>query len=164
MKLLVMSDSHRNIENMQYAIGQTKPDAVLHLGDHVRDAIRLSKQYPTLSFQTVIGNCDYPGEGELELFLTFEGVRVFATHGHKYGVKSGLDILVDHAKRRGANVLLFGHTHRALLRQESGMWVICPGQMERHSRTQAASYGVVEVLNGKAECSVELLPSMSRSR
>ena len=34
-------------------------------------------------------------------------------HGHKYGVKSEYQRAADHAIEKGADVLLFGHTHRA---------------------------------------------------
>ena len=37
--------------------------------------------------------------------------KLFVTHGHAYGVKSGLGRLAERAKTLGADVVLYGHTH-----------------------------------------------------
>ena len=41
-KLLILSDSHRNIQNMVEAVEIEKPDMIIHLGDHYRDAMQLA--------------------------------------------------------------------------------------------------------------------------
>jgi len=38
MNILVLSDSHGNISNMEEAVEREKPDMILHLGDCWRDA------------------------------------------------------------------------------------------------------------------------------
>ena len=38
MKLLIFSDSHGNVANMEDAVRLESPDRILHLGDLVRDA------------------------------------------------------------------------------------------------------------------------------
>lgn len=47
MKLLVFSDSHGNVANMEDAVRREEPDQVLHLGDVVRDADALRRRFPT---------------------------------------------------------------------------------------------------------------------
>ena len=59
MKLLVISDTHRNIENAVSLINKLKPDYVLHLGDVCEDSKRLSDIFPKLIVLSVIGNNDY---------------------------------------------------------------------------------------------------------
>ena len=49
------------------------------------------------------------------------------THGHKHGVKSGLERLVADGLAAQAQVVLFGHTHSAVCCQIQGMWVVNPG-------------------------------------
>ena len=157
MKLLVMSDSHRNIDSMLYASGQADYDAIVHLGDHIGDAQKLRQRLPDTAFHMVAGNCDFLA-GESELFLTFEGVKILVTHGHKYGVKSGLGILLERALSLEADLVLYGHTHQASVRHERGLWLMCPGQMERHDRFLAASYGIAVIGGGNIDCGVVALP------
>ena len=158
MKLLVMSDSHRNIDRMQYAAEKIKPDAIVHLGDHISDAQKLNQQLPDKVFYMVKGNCDFQANGKNELFLTLEGVKIFLTHGHTYGVKTGLAALIERARQLDADIALYGHTHRPNVRHERGLWLMCPGQMERHDSRHAASYGIVTIENGNFECGIEMLP------
>ena len=157
MKLLVMSDSHRNIDNMLCAAEHTSPDAIIHLGDHISDAMKLRAQLPDTTFYMVMGNCDYGAFGENEYFLTLESVKILITHGHMYGVKSGDAALIERARNLGADIVLFGHTHRAVVRNEFGIWFMCPGQMERHDRFFTASYGIVTIEGNSFECGVEKL-------
>ena len=158
MKLLVFSDSHRNIDRMRYAANQTNPDAILHLGDFISDAQTLRQEFLSTVFYMVKGNCDFHAAGKDELFLIIGDVRVFMTHGHRYGVKSGLAALIERSRQLGADLSLYGHTHRASVRDERGLWLMCPGQMERHDNSLAASYGIVTIEAGSFECGIEMLP------
>ena len=54
-------------------------------------------------------------------------VKVFATHGHRYGVKSTMDSLLNSAHFSGAQLVLYGHTHAARIDYVSGMTVVNPG-------------------------------------
>ena len=114
MKILVFSDSHRALGTMYDAIERLRPDAVLHLGDH-------------LDFYHVPGNCDFFTSAPPSLTVSLDGVRIFLTHGHLFGVKSGLTRLTLEARRVGAQLALFGHTHRALLEEQDGLWLMNPG-------------------------------------
>ena len=154
MKLLVISDSHRNIDNMQYATEHTKPDAIVHLGDHIDDAYELQRLLPGTMIHMVQGNCDFQSVAESELLLTFEGVTVYMTHGHIHDVKSGYDALVKRARQRRADLALFGHTHKAIIWEENGLWLMNPGQIGQHGNGCTASYGIVAIENGSFECNI----------
>ena len=113
MKLLILSDSHGEQEFMQLAVRRERPDAVIHLGDHCADADRLAEEFCGLPVLSVCGNCDLWGPPRAETLLrTFEGVRIFGTHGHRYGVKQGLLRFSLAAQEQQAQVALFGHTRR----------------------------------------------------
>ena len=159
MKLLVMSDSHRIMKHMRYAVDIAAPDAIIHLGDHISDALELSRQFPLITFYMVNGNCDVHSAGKNELLLELGGAVVFVTHGHKYGVKTGQSALINAARDKGATLALFGHTHKALLEQApGGLWVMNPGQMMRHDSIVPASYGVVTIEGGELSCGIGYLP------
>ena len=111
MRILVVSDSHGSAYGLRRAImAQPKAEVVIHLGDGEDDVARVKHQFPEKMFLSVKGNCDLgsqlPPTGE----FTVEGVKIFYTHGHLYGVKSGQYTIVCAAREKGAQVLLYGHT------------------------------------------------------
>ena len=131
MKILVFSDSHSALRNMRLAMERICPDAVIHLGDYVNDAEVIASEYPNIRFYMVAGNCDRyrvsPDFPET-LVESVRGVWVYMTHGHIQHVKSDLEMLLFNARRRGAQIALYGHTHIPDCRQlEDGLWVMNPG-------------------------------------
>lgn len=89
MKLLVFSDSHGNVANMEDAVRREEPDQVLHLGDVVRDADALRRRFPDLPMTRVRGNCDARSDVPEECLLERAGRRLLLMHGHTRFVKSG---------------------------------------------------------------------------
>ena len=110
MVILVASDTHGRRDRLAAAAARVRPDMVLFLGDGVRDLDALDD---ALSVRAVRGNCDLFGSGEIPECRVEEigGVRLFLTHGHRYGVKYSLESAAAAAAQRGADVLLYGHTH-----------------------------------------------------
>lgn len=108
-KLLILSDSHRNIQNMVEAVEIEKPDMIIHLGDHYRDAMQLAARFPDIPLEAVCGNCDFDRETEEKVILV-ENKRIFLCHGHRYHVKSGYLNLQYAAREKEADLVLFGHT------------------------------------------------------
>ena len=128
MKLLIFSDSHGNTANMADAVRLERPDQVLHLGDLVGDLRALEEQFPQLPVAYVPGNCDgrRPDLPEERCF-TLEGCKILMMHGHTYHVKLGMGAAVAAARKAGANLLCFGHTHEAYCQYERGLWIVNPG-------------------------------------
>lgn len=131
MKLLVLSDSHSGLRFMRACISYAKPDAVVHLGDHYDDALAIAEENPHIPFHCVAGNCDRyraPVDAREMLCYSIGGVMVYMTHGHNQHVKSGIGGLTAEARRFGAKLALYGHTHRMDCHQEEdGLWVMNPG-------------------------------------
>ncbi len=143
MKILILSDSHGAVENMELAVNMELPDAIIHLGDHVRDACDLMELFPEIPLYKVSGNCDrYAWQPDLEerLVWSFEGNVFCMVHGHQYGVKSSLLRLELAAREAGARVMLFGHTHRAYGEESNGILLFNPGACSGYRPT----YGVIE--------------------
>lgn len=112
---------------MVRAVRQQQPDAVFHLGDCERDTQRLEKEFPDLPLYRVCGNCDREPVNPEVLQLTLDGVKFFLTHGHRYSVKYTLDALLNAAYFADADMVLFGHTHRAMSEAMHGLYVVNPG-------------------------------------
>ena len=116
MNLLVFSDSHGRGSNMLEALSRQikKPDAVIFLGDGLRDM--MGAETGDVPVHSVAGNCDEATpffflNPYTEQNLIIGDKRIFFTHGHKYGVKSTLSPLLSEGVKRGADIILFGHTH-----------------------------------------------------
>lgn len=110
---MVLSDTHKRITAPLALLRRDRTIThILHLGDHADDAGELHKHCPGRLLFSVRGNCDMLCRAPEELLLNLCGWRIFAAHGHRYGVKSGLSHIASHAKGLGCNLVLFGHTHR----------------------------------------------------
>jgi len=129
MKFLIAADSHGKWETLRRLIDKEKPDIVLHLGDYISDAQKLSLICRETQVEAVPGNCDGLFlRGDTDRILSYEGVSFFLTHGHGFHVKSGTDFLAHAVHNMGVDAVLFGHTHRPLIeRTTKGMWLINPG-------------------------------------
>ena len=103
-KLLVLSDSHGARGAIERILNkeQNNVDAVIFLGDGLRDLEQALAFFPHLRVYSVAGNCDYGALEPLDGLAGFDQTVVFYTHGHMYGVKYDLDTLADAAAARGA--------------------------------------------------------------
>jgi len=153
MKILVMSDSHGNKNNMLNAVKLESPDWILHLGDNDRDCSNIEAVYPDIPLRTVRGNCDRFSAGldidEFEL----EGKRFYMTHGHLFGVKSGKAKIIQAATDKGADILLFGHTHVPHYSVSGDLTIINPGSISSGGKY----YAVLEIKNGAVECELKII-------
>lgn len=148
MKLLILSDSHRSLSGMYRAIDAHQPQQVIHLGDLEEDAQEVAQAYPRLPFCTVPGNCDGWTTSPLKKQITLAGRSILLSHGHIWGVKSGYERAIADARASGADILLFGHTHRPVCQQlEDGLWMLNPG-------ASRSSYGLILLEDGHIRCSV----------
>ncbi len=159
MKLIVISDTHGRRDRIAEVLSRhTRYDALLFLGDGLNDFD------DACGFVGVRGNCDFQtacGEYPYERTLIFDGVKIFITHGHKYSVKSGTEVLAAHAAALGADIALYGHTHIAreqyfsdgstvggeLLKKP--IYVFNPGSLGE-PRGAEPSFGVIEIRRGQA--------------
>ena len=144
MLLLVFSDSHGATAPMLRLVEEKKPDAVAHLGDYTRDAQALRAAFPALELHALRGNCDWAESAKIPegLFFELSGVPVFACHGHRYGVKTGLDALCNAGYFSGARLVLFGHTHIPLKERVGEMLLLNPGSARR-------TYAELELADGE---------------
>ncbi len=112
-RIVVISDSHGNPDKIEAVL--TKEDrckTIVFCGDGLRDLafIDLPKDAVLLK---VDGNNDfYETVGcEQEILQEVHGRILFIAHGHRHGVKSSTNYIAETARARGANIILFGHTH-----------------------------------------------------
>lgn len=146
MKLLILSDSHGD----RVALGRAwekeqDADALIFLGDGIRELETLQAQNPAKRMYFVRGNCDVGSPWPDEGLAAFDGVLFFYTHGHEYSAKMTLGLLAETAAARGAQVALYGHTHHAMKTVRSGVTLFNPGAL---GGSRGGSYGVITTAPG----------------
>ncbi len=150
MKLLVFSDSHGRYKKLECAAAM-HPDAdmFIFLGDGLRDAERVFELFGDIPSTIVKGNCDslFSDSHLSECTLDLTDARVMCTHGHLYGVKSGLGTLAAAAKQKNAGIALYGHTHIPLETRMDGVLLFNPGSVAE------GSYGIVYIEKNGILCS-----------
>lgn len=146
MKILVMSDSHGRRDLVKKCIRQnSQSEVIIHLGDYVSDFDDLQFTFPDRMFINVKGNGDFYRDVPLVQTVTFEGVRIFLTHGHLHGVKYSLNALTAAALKENAQICLYGHTHESYNKYHDGLYVMNPGSLAYPRGSSYASYGLIEI-------------------
>ncbi|MCM1438424.1 MAG: metallophosphoesterase [Roseburia sp.] len=132
-KITVVSDSHGNVAAMQKLFPVfAESDLIIHLGDTSSDGQIIRREFPDKTY-LLNGNCDLSKLGGDELILQVEGVKIFACHGDRYGVKRGYDNLLYKAEQEGCKVALFGHTHVPIEKTAGEITLFNPGTLRRYT-------------------------------
>lgn len=148
MKILVLSDSHGNVDNMAQAVEQEQPQLIVHLGDCWRDGEHLRDRFPSIPMEQVPGNCDYRSFEQAERLLFIEDARILICHGHTLGVKQSLLRAGYKAEEERLDLLLFGHTHRPMVDKRGRTLFVNPGSIGDYFHP---FYAVVTVEQGKVD-------------
>jgi len=166
MKIIVFSDSHGDTENMREVISRYRSaaDLIIHLGDGSEDLEHVMRDFPRIPYKLIAGNReDYFSSPfshltiEKEDILNLDGCKIFATHGHRYHVKSTDMNATVKAISCGAQILLYGHTHRAVCKTyesdsaKSTVYIMNPGSV---GTGDSPTYGVVDINDGKIKTEI----------
>lgn len=139
MKIVVMSDSHRDKETVK-EIAALSADAHFHCGDS-----ELSFDHPVLKdMYKVQGNCDYQADFPLEVITSVQGKTILVVHGHLHNVKSSLMDLYYAAKEHQADIVLFGHSHLYGAEMKEGILFVNPGSTVLPRGGKVPTYAVIE--------------------
>ena len=145
MKILVVSDTHGRDENLETAVIREAPfDMLVHCGD-VEGREFFIEALAEVPCSIVAGNNDFfsdlPREEEIEI----AGKRFLVTHGHYYGVSMDITGVVDEARSRNCDGVMFGHTHKPVLEMIDGILAINPGSLSYPRQNgKRPSYVVLE--------------------
>jgi len=114
MKILVFSDSHKDIETMINVAEHEKADVICHCGDHLADALALEKHID-VPLHCVAGNTD---EAEADLYekrVTICGKRFLLTHGTGMYSREVMKFFDELSLYDTADIILFGHSHEPFI-------------------------------------------------
>ena len=150
MKYLIVSDVHGFYAELN-CILDTEKDIknVIFLGDGLSDIQRAQMEYPDHNFICVKGNCDLFDKTESMKILTLEGCKVLITHGDGFDVKTSKLALRRTAINLGAEIVLYGHTHRQYYEYLDGLYIFCPGSVKPEAASAYnPSYGIMDFSEG----------------
>ncbi len=165
--ILIVSDTHLKTDRLEglirYRQRLLKKGEVLELiflGDGLCDVFSC-KQYDGIIVHAVRGNCDisdrfspYGEEIPFYRLINLGDLKIFMCHGHTLSVKHGYDELCREASRQGADIALFGHTHRPTIEYikkesvrgvEKDMVIFNPGSLGDSS----GSFGNLSISGGE---------------
>ena len=130
MKVLIVSDTHGREQNLAEALEQTGPiDQLIHLGDVEGGAEHIRELAGDAPAAISAGNNDFFCDLPNERIFTLGGHRIFMTHGHGYFVHSGTLYLKREARKKGADIVMFGHTHKPYMEEDNELLVLNPGSL-----------------------------------
>ncbi len=145
MKILVVSDTHKNFQALKAVVDKNSDfDVLIHLGDGEQEFQDIQTLYPEKAMIYVAGNCDF-GQHEQVHVAKFGEVRIFCCHGHTLSVNYGLENLVATAKKNHCSIALYGHTHIPRTELIDGVMVMNPGSPDSPRGHNKPSFGVIEI-------------------
>ncbi|HOO28925.1 MAG TPA: metallophosphoesterase [Lachnospiraceae bacterium] len=151
MKILIVSDTHRQNGKLWKVIDKVKPiDMLIHCGDVEGDdkEIEMRAECP---IHVVAGNNDiyYDLDDEQEFLLG--RYKVLLVHGHRHHIYAGVASLFHLAKERGVDIVMFGHLHVPMLEQKNGITVLNPGSLTYPRQPNRRPSYIIMELDEKGE-------------
>ncbi len=146
MKILIVSDTHKSHRNLEKVLERTDNiDMLIHLGDTEggEDYMRALIDCPS---HIISGNNDFFSDLPREEEFDVQGKHIFITHGHAYYVVMNEDYLKKEARARGADIVMYGHTHRPSYSEEDGLITLNPGSIAYPRQSgRRATYMIMEI-------------------
>ncbi|KAA9000950.1 phosphodiesterase [Paenibacillus spiritus] len=161
MKLMFISDIHGSRHWLEKALAKAdeeRPDRLVFLGDFLYHGPRnpLPEGYDPQGVAKLLnersaellglrGNCDaevdqmllaFPMMGD-DIQLWADGRRIFATHGHVFGMEALPPL-------NAGDIFIQGHTHVPVADIREGIYVLNPGSISLPKENYLNSYGILE--------------------
>lgn len=142
MRLGIFSDSHGDGNALKAAIEAAAKhgplDDFVFLGDGASEFAQLTGfmrgLVPGAVLYQVRGNNDFATDAPYELVTSFSGVKILLAHGHTFRARLSDYWLVDAARDRGCQGVLYGHTHVSRIDDEKGIFLLNPGSVSQPRR------------------------------
>ncbi len=142
MKILVLSDSHGSVANIDRAINlYNEIDTIIFCGDGDIDICRIMTKYPEKTFHCVKGNNDFRADFDYSKVIKVGEHNIFITHGHKFYVKAGINTLLEEVMDKNISICVFGHTHKAERFYQHGIHFLNPGAIGSYN----PSFATIEI-------------------
>ena len=123
-------------------------DLILHAGD-VGGREIVTGLRAIAPVHAVYGNTDRPGEPGLagSIDISLEGLTVHVSHGHELGSPTPATLVATYP----ADIVIYGHTHKALVEHLNGALVVNPGAAGPRRFDVKPSVAILTIKNGRAD-------------
>lgn len=153
MRVGLISDTHGRLRNevFDHFAGV---DRILHAGDIGPPdlLVELGALAPVTAVYGNTDGLDVRDEVPEMVELDLEGLRAALVHGHQLGSPTPPALVDAHG---GADVIVYGHTHRPLIERQDGVLVVNPGSAGAARFGIPPSVALLDIQDGEA--SVELV-------
>ena len=148
MRILILSDSHSDRKKVREAVELMRDSisAIIHLGDGERDMYFDDGTLDDFQVYQVRGNCDYASELPDSQLVEIRNKRIFVTHGHNQKVKYTRILLEQEAKKYNADIVLYGHTHKAVTEYVDNTYYFNPGSLRE------GKFGYIDIVQNSIRC------------
>lgn len=156
MKILIVSDTHGSLCNFDKVVARESDiDMLLHMGDveHDEDYMEAVMGCPV---HIVAGNNDFFSGLPCEEELQIGKYKIFMTHGHGYYVSAHTRRLKEAARRRQADIVMYGHTHRPDIDTSEDVIAINPGSLSYPRQEDRKATYIIMELDARGEASFVL--------
>ena len=142
---LVRADVHRALAGVEL---------ILHAGDVGGDDI-LDELGLIAPIRAVYGNTDDPADPRLAEAIEddVDGVRIHVSHGHELGRITPEALLAAYPH----DVLVYGHTHKALVARAGGRLVVNPGAAGPRRFDLQPSVAILRIVGGLPDAEIVML-------
>lgn len=161
MRTAIFSDTHGNRAVLLGAVKAHLPlDRIIHLGDGIAEAEDISVEF-NIPLTAIAGNEDGVSTRPERLVINLYDVPALALHGHRqdlnpyYSAAVWEEVYRDLASLAllaGARMVLFGHTHKPVLLQRSGVTLVNPGSL--YPGSPGHSFALAESKSGRLRISL----------
>ena len=128
-RILIVSDTHRYNDNYLEVVKKFGPfDMVVHCGD-VEGSEYTICQAAGCPVEMVMGNNDFFSDLPRENEFYLGKYKVWLTHGHNYYVYMDNATIKKEARGRGADIVMYGHTHRPVVDIDGDVIAVNPGSI-----------------------------------
>lgn len=156
MKIMIISDTHREKRNLYKALEREKPiDLLVHCGDLQMEERELGA-IADCEVKAVGGNMDFDALLPREKVFQIGAYKVFLTHGHLYGAHFDDGELRRAGEEEGADIVMFGHTHCPLIKRYDGMVILNPGSIAFPRQADRRPTYAVMTIDGAGEAHYEI--------
>ncbi|MCH5171984.1 MAG: YfcE family phosphodiesterase [Erysipelotrichales bacterium] len=135
MKIVVISDTHRDIDSIRLVrYINHDADMFLHCGDSELPEDQID------GFASVKGNCDY-FDYPLNKTLKTPLGNIYIEHGHKHALSD------EYILSKNAIIFLHGHTHRHYVKKVGNCYVANPGSLIKPRDDSNGTYLIITIDN-----------------
>ncbi len=154
IRVIIFSDTHGVSDIMHDAIKELGPfDILVHLGDGATEGIAVAEAF-NIQFIGVCGNEDYSADLKEEVILKIYNHSCLLFHGDNLDLNPFLNeslwnekikLIGEKAVQADASIVLFGHTHKSMLKKAENILFCNPGSPTvQYLATSQPSYAILE--------------------